>query len=101
MTEGEAIKEFQQNIDLPFGSNISKEATKLAIQVLEEIQQYREIGTVEECQMARNKQKARKVKKDEYCGFVSYECPTCGHDVGDGGMKCCKNCGQRLGGKDK
>lgn len=96
MTKGEAIKEFQQNIDLPFGSNISKEATKLAIQALEEIQQYREIGTLEEYQMARDKQKEKKVKKDEYCGFVSYECPTCGHDVGDGGMKYCKNCGQRL-----
>lgn len=69
MTEGEAIKEFQQNIDLPFGSNISKEATKLAIQALEEIQQYREIGTLEEYQMARDKQKEKKVKKDEYCGF--------------------------------
>lgn len=96
MTEGEAIKEFQQNIDLPFGSNISKEATKLAIQALEEIQQYREIGTLEEYQMARDKQKEKKVKKDEYCGFVSYECPTCGYDVGDSEMKYCKNCGQRL-----
>lgn len=62
MTESEAIREFQRNIDLPFGSNISKEATKLAIQALEEIQQYREIGTVEECQMARDKQKESKKK---------------------------------------
>ena len=60
MTESEAIKEFQQNIDLPFGSNISKEATKLAIQALEKIQQYREIGTLEEYQMARDKQKESK-----------------------------------------
>lgn len=78
---------------------LEKETAKLAIQNLEEIQQYREIGTVEECQMARDKQKAREVKKDEYCGFVSYECPACGHDVGDDGMKYCKNCGQRLGWK--
>ena len=35
MTESEAIKEFQQNIDMPFGSNISREASKLAIQALE------------------------------------------------------------------
>lgn len=35
MTESEAIKEFQQNIDMPFGSNISREASELAIQVLE------------------------------------------------------------------
>lgn len=35
MTESEAIKELQENIDLPFGSNVSKEATKMAIQALE------------------------------------------------------------------
>ena len=50
MKESEAIKEFQQNIDMPFGSNISREASKLAIQALEEVQQYRAIGTVEELQ---------------------------------------------------
>lgn len=50
MTENEEIKEFQQNIDMPFGSNISREVSKLAIQALEEVQQYREIGTPEELQ---------------------------------------------------
>ena len=50
MTESEAIKEFQQNIDMPFGSNISREASELAIQTLEEVQQYRTIGTLEELQ---------------------------------------------------
>lgn len=50
MTENEAIKEFQQNIDMPFGSNISREASELAIQALEKVQQYREIGTPEELQ---------------------------------------------------
>lgn len=37
MKEDEAIKEFQQNIDMPFGSNISREASELAIQALETI----------------------------------------------------------------
>lgn len=50
MKESEAIKEFQQNIDMPFGSNISREASELAIQALEEVQQYRAIGTPEELQ---------------------------------------------------
>ena len=36
MTEREAIKEFKQNIDMP-GSNISREASELAIQALETI----------------------------------------------------------------
>ena len=35
MTENEAIKEFQQNIDMPFGSNISREASELAVWALE------------------------------------------------------------------
>ena len=35
MKENEAIKEFKQNIDMPFGSNISREASGLAIQALE------------------------------------------------------------------
>lgn len=47
MTESEAIKELKQNIEMPFGSNISNEVSKLVIKVLEEIQQYQEIGTVE------------------------------------------------------
>mgnify|MGYP007029246259 CR=1 FL=1 len=35
MTENEAIREFRQNIYMPFGSNISREASELAIQALE------------------------------------------------------------------
>lgn len=52
MTENEAIEELKQNVEMPFGSDISKEASKLAIKALKEIQQYRAIGTVEECQDA-------------------------------------------------
>ena len=47
MTESEAIKELKQNIEMPFGSNISNEVSKLAIKALEEIQKYQAIGTVE------------------------------------------------------
>ena len=43
MTEIEAIKEFQQNIDMPFGSNISREASELAIQALEKQEKIKEI----------------------------------------------------------
>lgn len=35
MTESEAIKELQQNIDMPFRGSISIEASELAIQALE------------------------------------------------------------------
>lgn len=60
MTKSEAVKEFQQNIDLPFGSNVSKEAAKMAIQALEEVQKYREIGSIEECRAAMEKQSVSK-----------------------------------------
>ena len=48
MTEQMAIIELQQNIDLPFGGSVSDEASEMAIKALEEIQQYRALGTVEE-----------------------------------------------------
>lgn len=35
MKENEAIREFQQNIDMPFGSNISREASKLAVSAMQ------------------------------------------------------------------
>lgn len=42
MTESEAIKELQENIDLPFGSNVSKEAAKIAMQALEKQKKIKE-----------------------------------------------------------
>jgi len=59
MTENEAIEEFKENIELPFGSSISYEASEMAISALEEIQQYRALGTVEELREARGKQKSK------------------------------------------
>lgn len=61
-----------------------------------EIQQYREIGTVEECRAAVEKQKPKKPVMDGYCCFESYECPTCHHDISNE-QKHCDKCGQKLG----
>lgn len=47
MTESEAIKELQENIDLPFGSNVSKEAAKMAIQALERQEKIKEKESIE------------------------------------------------------
>lgn len=57
---------------------------------------YLEAGTVEECLEAVGKQKIKKPVRDEYCGFVSYECPTCHHDVTNV-QRYCDKCGQKLG----
>ena len=57
------------------------EAIDIAIQALEEIQQYRAIGTVEECGAAVEKQKAKKPQKTESEGYRytdTYRCPNCG-----------------------
>ena len=93
MTESEAIKEFQQNIDMPFGSNISREASGLAIQALE-------------------KQIPKKPRKtDSYRGVLkrvyAYVCPTCGNACLEKQANerqdtmFCWNCGQRLDWSDE
>ena len=73
----------------------------MAIESLKEIQQYREIGTVEECREAMEKQKPKKIIIKPYCPT---KCPTCDHELstslGDGYYKYptflerCPNCGQ-------
>lgn len=112
MTENEAIKEFQQNIDMPFGSNISREAFELAIQALEEVQQYQKIGTpeelqdmksnyfealsdwrqyrkigrLEECRTAKEKQIPKKPIMKQYFKDMEEKylcCPTCGEILTD------------------
>lgn len=87
MTENKAIKEFQQNIDMPFGSNISREASELAIQALE-------------------KRIPKKVKNSgERIPFEWY-CPNCGELLCDDGykdtdIKYCDNCGQMIDWSDE
>lgn len=73
-----------------------QEAKTVAVQALEEIQQYRTIGTPEECRAAVEKQKPKKPVMDGYCCFESYECPTCHHDISNE-QKYCDKCGQKLG----
>ena len=125
MKESEAIKEFQQNIYMPFGSNISREASELAIQALEEVQQYRaigtpeelqdmksdyfealsdwrqyrKIGTLEECRTAREKQIPKKPDFTEDKEFVL--CPCCNGKGLFNKQKYCDNCGQKLDWSDE
>lgn len=42
MTEREAIKEIQDNIDLPFGVTVSDEASRMAINALEKQEKIKE-----------------------------------------------------------
>ena len=82
------------------------EALGIAISTLKEIQQYREIGTVEECREAVEKQKAKKCDIDSCPDHTHYKCPLCGQielSVYKHGFprlgrikKHCENCGQAL-----
>lgn len=78
-----------------------------AISALEEIQQYREIGTVEECRVAREKQKPKLPDiytdtRQRLYGSVLvdvYECPNCGSYLSDFSNEpdsFCSNCGQAI-----
>ena len=74
-------------------------AIEEAIEALKEVQEYRAIGTVEECREAVEKQKLKKPVKDKYNHNC---CPNCGWIVsGEGGYGeefCphCENCGQAI-----
>lgn len=58
------------------------------------LEQYRAIGTVEECRAAVEKQIAKKPNYDDY-HRAGYRCPTC-NNVNPWGYKHCKHCGQKL-----
>ena len=76
-------------------------AAQYAIQALEEIQQYRAIGTLEEVKQAVERMKPKKpeICADIYHGgkFIGrdYRCSNCGFGVADDYL-CCPYCGQYL-----
>lgn len=80
-------------------------ANKMAIQTLEEVQEYHKIGTVDECRAAVEKQKPKKPIKDRTQGIrytSAYSCPNCGRGfTGTGIAKYCYHCGQRLDWSDE
>ena len=76
----------------------------MAITALKEIQQYREIGTVEECRKAAEKQKPKKpdYEGDGYADrqivYNTWICPNCGkrYEVDYDDYDYCPNCGQAI-----
>lgn len=114
MTENEAISRIKDHMEIhrlkePRAIYITV-ALSMAITALKEIQQYREIGTVEECREATEKQKAKKpipINYKEYIDKVSnaefledaYWCPSCKTYLRSG--RYCNGCGQKLNWKEK
>lgn len=113
MTEKDAkealeIFEMQRNkhmVNMPpspyYDMVVSDKFTKslrMAIQALDEIRQYRSIGTVEEFREAVERRRAKKPIKDEYNHDC---CPNCGWIVyrdewGGRYLPYCENCGQAI-----
>lgn len=113
ITEKEAIKLLNESYIVDYEGNTDRHRInleKFLISTLEEIQQYREIGTVEECREAVGKQNAKKpvcVPKpyNEAVGFNDeWHCPSCGSYIGyftEGmnepeQMEYCNECGQHI-----
>ena len=124
MTESEAIKilkkdscyECAQGTDSPLnceygGCRVAK-ATRVAIQAIEEVQQYRAIGTLEECRAAAVKQTAKKPIFDYNLSdtLSKFHCE-CGntikvsHDIGimnnNNAPNYCSKCGCKLDWSDE
>ena len=118
MTENEAIRDLQYLVGeysaYPPETGVSTTIGSLqyCISALKEIQQYREIGTVEECREAVEKQKPKapkdslKIKPviDENGAYVDADvtvyllCPNCGELVGidEDIDRFCHECGQAI-----
>lgn len=112
MTESEAIEKlknirlFMQLMDKNSEHKFSEDdykANEMAIQALEEVQKYREIGSMEECRAAREKQipkRAYHISPVDDNDNANVECPAC-HATTDYAVNVikrghCWKCGQLL-----
>lgn len=82
-----------------------KEKAEMIIKGFEELEQYRAIGTIEECQEAREKQIKKKpnIWGDGYDNegkmiYDMYDCPNCGksYEIDYSNYEYCPECGQAI-----
>lgn len=112
MKENEAIKILRRDLQIQLENKALPdgiEAIQIAIQALEEVQQYRQFGTVEECREAAEKQNP---KEPDYEGdgywdgqlvYDTWICPCCSHhyEVDYDDYTYCPNCGQKIDWSDE
>ena len=117
MTENEAVKvlsdelviitgvtalcrDFEKESDMALAYRLKRqEAMKMAIQALKEIQNYRKIGTVEECWESVEKQIQKTLEFFGDCEDGELLCPSCQEDLWDlkeCGFNNCPYCGQAI-----
>ena len=92
MTPKKAINTLKNNTKY-YVPTSDLEALDMAIEALKEVQQYREVGTVEECREAVEKQKPKETIR--ISGRYPYKCPTCNGKL-EIGYRHCIICGQLL-----
>lgn len=85
---------------------LAVEAKEMAIKALEEVQQYRAIGTPEECRAAMEKQTAKRPNyvSHSYSNYMWHKehigyCPDCGHKVEE--PYGCQNCLRKIDWSDE
>ena len=109
MTENEAIEELQASIELAkmctqnYERKREIQGYEMAIKALEEIQQYRAIGTVEECREAIEKQKSKKPTEQYRLGTSGRggKCPSCKDHIDRSVCAMYCDCGQKLDWSDE
>lgn len=110
-TPEEAIETIKSNMPTS-AYQMLRGSLEMAITALKEVQQYREIGTVEECREAVEKRKPKKPKDslkinpviDGNGAYVDADmtvyllCPNCGEMIGidESCDKFCRECGQAI-----
>lgn len=115
MTENEAINAIRLQGGIEITGRAKRvaeffEGLDIAVKALEEVREYRKLGTVEECREAVEKAKAKKCVQDTCHDHTHYKCPTCGkiqmsvythgcHRLGRIPNNC-DNCGQKLEGEE-
>lgn len=104
MTEKEAV-ELIKKIYIDTYQSERRLALKMAISALFDKQEYRSIGTVEECREAVERQKEKKpnfwgdgVGENEEIIYDMYDCPHCGksYEIDYEEYKHCPECGQAI-----
>ena len=102
-TPEEAIETIKSNMPTS-GYQMLRESLDMAIKALKEVQQYREIGTVEECREAVDKQKPKELVYESDSvfsnGFSHYRmgrCPMCDRYYNSNDeVNYCSKCGQAI-----
>lgn len=91
---------------ITYGNTICANEHEQLAEWLEELKQYRTIGTVEECRAAMEKQKAKKPMHvtNSYFGYQKHKehvgyCPDCGHQVEE--PYGCPNCLRKIDWSDE